>query len=389
MIGYGLFIPFLPYYATLLGANLGLQIGVMSSAFMITNAIGSTPLGRLSDKIGRSPIITLGLAIYASATLAFPFAPDWTHLVLFRAVQGIGGAMLWPAATALIADTIPPGSRGKALGFFNAWVMMGLVLGPALGGGIQFYGFEILGLNELGSYRLPFYVGGLVAIISSLLALVFVKEAPRRVISKPNYAKTDLGISKSFQRTFKSLLVVRFATGFSFSFIQPILAFYVHEAIGLERTQAVLWIAAAFFVSGLAGALVQIPAGNLADKGSRKKIILIGVLASQLITFMIPLAGFVSLIVLYMGLRSVFEAFYRPAIESFEEDIMPRHVRGNLTGLTRAFSNTGAVVGPLLGFLIYDFNKSYPFYVSALILMASVILFTIISKEPTIEESED
>ncbi|MEK0325129.1 MAG: MFS transporter, partial [Nitrosopumilus sp.] len=88
MIGFGLFIPFLPYYATLLGASLALQIGALGSGFVIARALTSIPFGKLSDRIGRKPIIVLGLLFYTAGTLVFPFAQTWIHLVLFRVIQG-------------------------------------------------------------------------------------------------------------------------------------------------------------------------------------------------------------------------------------------------------------------------------------------------------------
>ena len=390
MIGFGLFIPFLPYYATLLGATVGLQIGAMTSAFMLSRAIFATPFGKLSDKIGRRLIITIGLFVYAIATLVFPFASDWTHLVILRGVQGIGGGMFWPATTALIADIILPGKRGRALGFFNTWVMLGLVMGPALGGLIQFYGFEVLGLSEIESYRAPFYIGGIFAAVSSLVAFIFVKEAPRiDTINPSSSLERPKTISKAFQRTFRALLAVRFANGFAMTFIQPVLAFYIYQALGFERTEAVLWIAATFFVSGLAGAVVQVPAGSLADRHGRKKIMLVGVLIAQVFTIMIPLAGAIMTIVILMGLRAAFRGLYEPASLSLMEDIMPRHIRGKLTGVTETFWNIGAIIGPLFGFILYDyFDKAYPFYASAIIFTIAIIIFTIFSKDPKIEESE-
>ena len=387
MIGFGLFMPFLPYYATLLGATLGIQVGAIASGFMLTRGLAVTPFGRLSDKIGRRPIIALGLLIYAGSTLPFPFATDWTHLLIFRAMQGVGAGMFWPAATALIADSVLPGQRGRALGFFNTWVMVGIVLGPALGGAIQFYGFEVLGLSEIDSYRIPFYFGGIFSAVSSVIAFIFIKEGSRRVAS--HSSTRGLGIAKPFKKTFRTLLAVRFANGFALIFIQPVLAFYFRDVLGLERTDAVLWLAASFFVSGLAGAAVQLPAGNLADRGGRKKLMLIGVLAASVATILIPLAGGVLIIVALMGLRAAFMGLYQPSSLSIQEDIMPRNIRGKLTGVTEAFWNMGAISGPLFGFFLYDyFDKAFPFYASAMIFAASIIAFTVWGKDPKVEESE-
>ena len=96
MIGFGLFISFLPYYATLLGANIGIQIGIITSSFMIARGFLVIPFGKLSDKIGRKKLIVIGLAIYAISTILFPIASDWTHIAIFRAFQGVGAAMFWP-----------------------------------------------------------------------------------------------------------------------------------------------------------------------------------------------------------------------------------------------------------------------------------------------------
>ena len=391
IIGYGLFIPFLPYYANILGATLGLQVGLMTSSFMLTNAIGAAPLGRFSDRFGRKLIISIGLFTYAISTLIFPFVSTWIHLVILRAIQGIGGAMIWPASRALIADITPPGSRGRALGFFNACFMLGLVIGPAIGGAIQFYGYEILNLSELESYKLPFYFGGVFSAIASVIAIKFIDE-PGKPSFSPNSINSEketgfIGLKKRFHTTFKLLLALRFSNGFALSFIQPLLAFYIHDVIGLERTDAVFWLASSFFISGLIAAIIQIPSGKLADERDRKSIIIVAILVSQIFTILIPLSKGVLLIVILVGLRSAASAFYRPSLESFEADLFPQRNRGKLTGITQTASNIGSVMGPLFGFLLYDFvDVRYPFYFSAMIFIISAIAFTLFAKNPVVDD---
>lgn len=385
MIGFGLFIPFLPYYATLLGASLALQIGALGSGFVIARALTSIPFGKLSDRIGRKPIIVLGLLFYTAGTLVFPFAQTWIHLVLFRVIQGMGGGMFWPAGTALITDSVPPGQRGRALGFFHAWVMLGLVFGPAIGGAVQVYGLEFLGLQEIDSYRITFYVGGIFAIASVITAFILIKEPKRGqvVTSKiPN-----ISIAPSLKRTFNALLAVRFANGFALAFIQPILALYMVDTLGLVRTTAVIWMATAFFISGLVGAGIQFPAGALADKRDRRKIIFLAMSAGAIATVFMPFAGTVIFIVILMAVRTGFLGLYQPSVLSLQQDIIPSDARGKFTAFGDAAWNMGAIIGPI-SLVLYDFvDKAYPFYLSAIVSFATVIVFYIVGRDPKILKS--
>lgn len=380
MIGFGLFIPFLPYYATLLGASLALQIGAMGSGFVIARAITAVPFGKLSDRIGRKPVIILGLVIYSIGTLVFPFAQTWIHLVLFRVIQGMGGGMFWPAGTALITDSVPAGQRGRALGFFHAFVMLGLVFGPAIGGAIQVYSLEFLGLQEIDSYRITFYVGGIFAIASAIIAFIMIKEPGRRQAVTNKIS--DMTIAPSLKRTFNALLAVRFANGFALSFIQPILALYMVDTLGLVRTTAVIWMATAFFISGLVGAGIQFPAGALADKRDRKKIMLLAMSAGAIATIFMPFAGTVIFIVILMAIRTGFLGLYQPSVLSLQQDIIPSGARGKFTGLGDAAWNLGAIIGPL-SLVLYDFvDKAYPFYLSAVVSLSTVVVFYFVGKEP-------
>ncbi|MCH8022213.1 MAG: MFS transporter [Thaumarchaeota archaeon] len=380
MIGFGLFIPFLPYYATLLGASLALQIGAMGSGFVIARALTAVPFGKLSDRIGRKPVIILGLVIYSIGTLVFPFAQTWIHLVLFRVIQGMGGGMFWPAGTALITDSVPAGQRGRALGFFHAFVMLGLVFGPAIGGAIQVYSLEFLGLQEIDSYRITFYVGGIFAIASAIIAFIMIKEPGRRQAVTNKIS--DMTIAPSLKRTFNALLAVRFANGFALSFIQPILALYMVDTLGLVRTTAVIWMATAFFISGLVGAGIQFPAGALADKRDRKKIMLLAMSAGAIATIFMPFAGTVIFIVILMAIRTGFLGLYQPSVLSLQQDIIPSGARGKFTGLGDAAWNLGAIIGPL-SLVLYDFvDKAYPFYLSAVVSLSTVVVFYFVGKEP-------
>ena len=389
MLGFGLFGPFLPIYAQLLGATLGLQVGFMTSAFMLSRAASSIPLGGLSDKLGRKKMIVIGLLTYGVATFAYAIVTDWTQLVALRAVQGISAGMLWPSATALIADEVGPGSRGKALGTFNASATAGLLGGPALGGALQLYSRSALSLSIVDSFRVPFYAGGLLGIISAILAMKLVRETRTTTGIKDSSASTIAPVAQKFKGTFYSLLGVSFAHGFSLSFLGPIIVFYVQHQFNLSVDETTSTMALAFFVSGLANSLSQFFAGRVADKWHRKSLMLFGVIAAQIATIAIALAQDVYAVIVIMTVRSALVASYAPALSSLQEDIIPRSARGKLTGVMDAASNTGSVLGPLVGFALYDYvGKNTPFFATAGIFIVAITLFQLTGREPSVEEAE-
>jgi MFS family permease len=388
MLGFGLFGPFLPLYAELLGATLGLQVGFMTSAFTISRATSSIPLGGLSDKVGRKKMIVIGLLTYGIATFAYALASDWVHLAGLRAVQGISAGMLWPSATALIADEVPPGSRGKALGTFNAAATAGLLGGPALGGALQVFARNNLQFDIVDSFRVPFYAGGLLGILSAVLALKLVAEHPIKSPINPN-GISIANVAPKFKKTFYSLLGLAFAHGFSLSFIGPIIVFYVQHQFNLPIDITISTMAIAFFLSGLANTVSQFFMGRVADRWGRKNILLFGVLFSQLATIAIAFAPTVLIVIVVMTARAALSASYLPALSSMQEDIIPRSARGKLTGVMDAVSNMGSVLGPIVGFALYDYvGRNTPFFATAVIFFFAIFVFQLIGKEPKIEESE-
>jgi len=388
MLGFGLFGPFLPLYAELLGATLGLQVGFMTSAFTMSRAALSIPLGGLSDRMGRKKMIVVGLFTYGIATFAYALASDWVHLVGLRAVQGISAGMLWPSATALIADEVPPGSRGKALGTFNAAATAGLLGGPALGGALQLFARNTLQFDIVDSFRVPFYAGGLLGILSAVLALKLIAEHPMKLPIQPNGISIS-NVAPKFKATFYSLLGLSFAHGFSLSFIGPIVVFYVQHQFNLSVDITTSTMAIAFFFSGLVNTISQFFMGRVADKWGRKRLLLFGALSSQLATIAIAFSPTVLIVIVMMTARAALSASYVPALSSMQEDIMPRSARGKLTGVMDAAGNIGSVLGPIVGFALYDYvGKNTPFFATAVIFFVAIIVFQIMGREPRIEESE-
>lgn len=120
-----------------IGREFGLNpklLGWVASSFLLAAAVFLVPFGKLADIRGRKRIFGWGIGLYALTSFLSAAAPSGTLLIVFRAGQGFGGAMMFSTAVALLTSVYPPHERGKALGINTAATYVGLSLGPFAGG---------------------------------------------------------------------------------------------------------------------------------------------------------------------------------------------------------------------------------------------------------------
>ncbi len=139
LLGFGIIIPLLPFYAEHFGAT-GLWIGAIVAAYSAAQFVGAPILGRVSDRVGRRPILLGSLAGSAVSLLVTGLAESLPVLLVGRALAGLFGGSI-ATAQAVIADVTLPKDRAKYMGFLGASIGMGFVFGPAVGAGLSRFGF--------------------------------------------------------------------------------------------------------------------------------------------------------------------------------------------------------------------------------------------------------
>ena len=174
------------YFGDVFGAT-PLQIGVILSIAGFVGLTCNLYAGRISDRIGRKPVIALGALPSRLATIAFPFAPNFISAAGITVFRAFGHNVAMPASRALNADLVPEKVRGKLFGRLAAFFSLGAVLGPILSTLIyDAYRFQtlqipILNLTVRGA-GLPFFISSAIGLLSLTLLLVFVQEPKRRSI---------------------------------------------------------------------------------------------------------------------------------------------------------------------------------------------------------------
>ena len=172
------------YFGDVFGAT-SLQIGMILSAAGFVGLTCNLYAGKLSDRVGRKPIIALGSLPSRLATLMFPFAPDLISAAGITLFRAFGHNVAMPASRALNADLIPEKVRGKLFGRLAAFFSLGAILGPVLSTWIyDIYRFSTFQIPWLGNVSvrgagIPFFVSSVIGLFSLFLLLAFVEE-PRR-----------------------------------------------------------------------------------------------------------------------------------------------------------------------------------------------------------------
>src|SRR3954451_18032446 len=157
LVGFGIVLPILPLYAKQFGASAVTASGLIA-AFSAAQLVFSPIWGRLSDRVGRKPILVLSLAGTAVASLVTGLAPAVWVLFLGRVLDGVSGASV-SVAQASVTDIAPPEERARLLGLIGAAFGLGFVMGPAIGG-----------LAALGGAHVPFFVAAAIAGVNAVLA---------------------------------------------------------------------------------------------------------------------------------------------------------------------------------------------------------------------------
>ena len=138
LVGFGIMLPLLPLYAREFGAS-GFQVGLLSATYSVLQLVCAPLWGRLSDRIGRRPVLLGTIAVNATAMAVFGLAETLPVLFVSRALAGMGGANI-STARAYIADVTSIENRAKGMGLVGAAFGLGFVLGPFLGGVLAHYG---------------------------------------------------------------------------------------------------------------------------------------------------------------------------------------------------------------------------------------------------------
>ena len=167
LVGFGIIIPLLPFYAQTFGAS-PLVVGLLFASFSLAQLIATPALGALSDRWGRRPVLIFSLLGTVASFVMLALAHTLTLLFIARIVDGLSGGNI-TTARAYIADVTEPHERAKAYGFLGAAFGMGFIVGPGLAG-----------LFATISYTAPIWAAAFFTLIATAMAWLWLPETVHR-----------------------------------------------------------------------------------------------------------------------------------------------------------------------------------------------------------------
>jgi MFS transporter, DHA1 family, multidrug resistance protein len=357
MLGYGMIQPIIPFLITQLGAS-GSDLGVLASVYAAMQLVCAPFWGSLSDRIGRKPVLLIGVLGYAIAMFIFGLATRFWMLFIARTFSGVLSSATMPTAMAYITDNLPEEKRGGAMGQLGAATGLGVVLGPLLGGFLS-----------TDSLSLPFFVGSGLALLSLLLVFVLLPES-HPVQGAETVQKTEnFWQWETLQKILLSpagiLMLLIFIIAFGMTNFQNIIGLYVVEKFAFDTRQ----VGAIWMVLGAVMIVSQgILTGPLTKFFGDVIVIRLGLLLGAIGFGALLLAnGFIPILVV-TGIFILAVALIGPALNSSLSAFGGEH-QGALMGLNTAFASLGRVVGPLWAGFSFDVNINYPFISGALTLL--------------------
>lgn len=387
LLGFGLILPLLPYYAETFGATPTVA-GLLVSSYAAAQLIGAPILGRLSDRYGRRPLLLvsifgtivgfllLGLAQPLGTSLAgllpggLLAANTLALAVLFtsRLLDGLTGGNI-SVAQAYITDITDEKNRARGLGLIGAAFGLGFIIGPAVGGA----------LSAGGRYAVPAFAAAAIALLNWIAVFIWLpesltREARAELAKRPARAVMSLSaLLRALQRPrFGPLLHTRFLYGLAFATFTGVFALYARYRLGLSSDQTGYVLA----YVGLLVVLVQgVAIGRLTARFQESRLIFGAVVLLALSLLAWAFAPNVPVLLIVLAPLSLASGVLNTVVNSaITKSVYPEEIGGAL-GLSASLESFTRVVGPVAGAFLLDVLGTWAPGVIGALLMAWLVTF--------------
>jgi len=362
LVGFGIIVPLLPYYAQTYGAT-GVQVGLLLASFSAMQFLCAPAWGRLSDRVGRRPMLVGSLILTAGSYVMFAFAGSLAMLFVSRILAGIAGATI-STAQAYVADTTTPEKRTQGMGLIYAAFGAGFVFGPAIGGILSHYGYAVPGLAAAG-----------LALAACVAAIVFLPESLPRESRADAVARRATAGSRwaMFGRPVVGTgLWLLFLSTVCFAAMEGTFALFGQWRFGLGPRQVGLLLA---YVGTLAVILQGGIVARLARRFGEGPMVRAGFLVMAIGLVGMAMAPRMSWLMAALGAIAVGSSLAGPTLAGLVSSAASAVEQGAVLGLYQSMGSLGRAVGPFLGGWAFDhIAQPSPMWIGAIVVLVSSLL---------------
>ena len=358
LVGFGIIIPLLPFYAQTFGAS-PLTIGLLFASFSLSQLVASPLLGGLSDRWGRRPVLILSLVGTAISFVMLAVAQSLAMLFAARIVDGLSGGNI-TTARAYIADITTEEERPRAFGILGAAFGLGFIVGPALGGALSHV-----------SYTAPIWAAAGITVLAIALAWMWLPETVHRAqaaVALPWHAVAGVLQRPGLRR----LLAVDFIYWMAFAVYQTTFALFGARRFGFDATHTG-YLLSAF---GVLGVIVQ---GGLvgpiaAALGSRRTLV-VGLMFAAAGWAGSAATGSVPVFVAMLVPGAIGIGLCNAMLIAMVSTAAGRAEQGRVQGAAGALESFGRTLGPVWGnALLQRSGEGVPFGAAAGLLVVAAVL---------------
>ena len=369
LIGFGIIIPLLPFFAEHYQAS-PFQVGLLMAVYSLTQFVAAPFWGRLSDRIGRRPVLLFSLAGAVLAYLWLGVAEELWALFAARAVGGFMAGNI-SAAFAYVADITTRETRAKGMGMIGAAFALGFTIGPAIGG--------ILAGSDPhnADFQSPAFAAAGLSAFALILGIFTLKESLSDEIKKRIAEKPKKIQSKQFQIALKKpnirlLLLLSFLAVFAFAGIEATFALWSRRQYGWGPEQN----GYLFALIGFSGALLQ---GGLIGRMSKRfgeaNLIVQGSIALTLGIGLIPFATELWMLIIVMLIAVYGFSVISPSLNSLISLETNEEDQGGMMGVARSATTLARVGGPAwAGTLFSVLGMNWPYFGGACIMAVVIVI---------------
>lgn len=367
LIGFGIIIPLLPFYAEHFGAT-PFQVGLVMAVYSTAQLIAAPLWGRLSDRIGRRPVLLGTLAGMTIGSAALAFVDSLFALFVVRIATGLMAGNI-STAFAYVSDITTPATRARGMGIVGAAFGLGFIAGPAVGG-------ILAGADPLAAdFRTPALAAAGLSLLAMALAAARLPEsmtpearaAARAARIRPFAAWRDMMGRPRLRR----LVGLMFFATFVFAGMEATFAMWSERQFGWgPEPNGYLFAMIGMLSAAIQGGLI----GRLAHRFGESRLIPIGAALLALGLGTIPLASSPILLVPAMLLAGAGFSLMSPSLNSLISIEAAETERGAVMGLSRSAATLGRVLGPAWGGAMFGaVGKDAPYAFGAVLMLALVL----------------
>lgn len=368
LIGFGIVLPLLPFYAQHFGAN-ALLVGLLSTSFSLMQLLFAPVWGRLSDRLGRRPVILVGLLGSSISYLTFGLAQSLPILFLSRILAGIAGANI-STAQAYIADSTPPEQRAKGMGLIGAAYGLGFTVGPAIGGLLSQYG-----------YATPAFFASALALANFVAAWWLLPESRNRSGQPPqaerglNWQRLRTGLQHPELGVF---LILFFISTFAFANLEATFALMTARKFGFDaRANGYLFAYIGVLITIMQGGLT----GRLARRFGERWLISVGLFCMIFGLGLLPYSPGLKSLLLVLVILIAGHGATNPSISSLISQSASTEHQGSILGVAQSLASLARILGPIWGGFTFDaFGFQYPYMTGSLFMAVAFSLSLLATK---------